>query len=205
MLRAKHLIYTISIFAFCLASFANAEFYRWVDDDGTIHYSDKLPPKESQREQDLLNGQGRLVKNIPAPRTEGQIEEEQRLAKREIEKKQMLEKSIQRDNLLLSLYLNIEDIEHLRDERIETVESAIKITKIRKIKFTQKLDDLHASERRFAATGQDTPPWLLKSRKHYQDQLANVDDILAIKEKEKSVIKQRFADDINRFIELKNP
>ena len=205
MSRAKHLIYLISILAFCLVSFANAQFYRWVDDAGTIHYSDKLPPTESQREQDLLNGQGRLVKNIPAPKTEEEIEEDQRLAKLEIKKNQKLEKSTQRDYLLLALYLNVEDIEHLRDERIGTVESAIKITKIRKIKFTKKLDDLYASERRFAATGQNTPPWLMKSLKHYQEQLANVEDILAIKEREKLVIKRRFADDINRFIELKIP
>ena len=112
MSRAKHLIYLISILAFCLVSIAHAQFYRWVDDAGSIHYSDKLPPTESQREQDLLNGQGRLVKNIPAPKTEEQIVEDQRLAKQEIEKNQMLEKSIQRDYLLLALYLNVEDIEH---------------------------------------------------------------------------------------------
>jgi hypothetical protein len=203
MLRAKDLIYLLSILAFCLVSFANAQFYRWVDDTGTIHYSDKLPPTESQREQDLLNDQGRLVKNIPAPKTEGQIEEDEHLAKLEIEKNEKLEKSIQRDHLLLALYLNVEDIERLRDERIETVESAIKITKIRKIKFTKKLDDLYASENRFATTGQNIPPWLIKSREHYHEQLANVEDILAIKEREKLNIKQRFADDINRYLELK--
>ena len=48
---------------------ANAEFYRWVDDAGTIHYSDSLPPTESQKKQDLLNETGRVVKTIPAPKT----------------------------------------------------------------------------------------------------------------------------------------
>ena len=103
------------------------------------------------------------------------------------------------------MYLTVEDIELVRDERIETVESAIRITKLRKSKFTKKLNDLNSSEQRFKANGQNAPPWLVKSRSHYQEQLANVEDILAIKEKEKLVIKKRFAGDINRYIELKDP
>ena len=89
--------------------------------------------------------------------------------------------------------------------RDRTVESAISITERRKRKFTKKLQELDSSEQRFKANGQNTPPWLIKSRSHYQEQLANVEDILAIKAREKLVIKKRFAGDINRYIELKDP
>jgi len=183
----------------------HAEFFRWVDDDGTIHYSDSLPPDESQREQDLLNETGRVVKTIPAPKTVGQLEEEERLAKIEEQQEEKIKQAEQRDRLLLALFLTVEDIEQVRDERIETVESAISITERRKRKFTKKLQELDSSEQRFKANGQNTPPWLIKSRSHYQEQLANVEDILAIKAKEKLVIKKRFAGDINRYIELKDP
>ena len=90
------------------------------------------------------------------------------------------------------MYLTVEDIELVRDERIETVESAIRITKLRKRKFTKKLEELNSSEQRLKANGNNTPPWLIKSREHYKEQLANVKYILAIKEKEKIVIKKRF-------------
>lgn len=184
---------------------AHAEFYRWVDDTGTIHYSDSLPPAESQKKQDLLNETGRVVKTIPAPKTVGELEKEQRLAKLESQKKQKIEKAEKRDRILLAMYLTVDDIELVRDERIETVESAIRITMLRKSKFTKKLDDLSASEQRLKANGQNAPPWLIKSRGHYQEQLVNVEDILAIKEREKLVIKKRFAGDINRYLELKEP
>jgi len=190
---------------FSVSSIAQAEFFRWVDDDGTIHYSDSLPPEESQREQDLLNETGRIVKTIPAPKTVGELEEEERLAKlqqKQDEKKQQAE---HRDRVLLAMFLSVEDIEHVRDERIETVESAIKITERRQQKFKQKLAELDSSEQKFKANGQNTPPWLIKSRNHYQEQLANVEDILAIKVREKLVIKKRFAGDINRYLELKEP
>ena len=205
MSRATYLLFLLSLLAFISAGIAHAEFYRWVDEAGTIHYSDNLPPAESQKKQDLLNERGRVVKSIPAPKTMGEIEEEKRLAQLELDKKKKIEQAKHRDRLLLALYLSVEDIELVRDERIETVESAIRITQLRRNKFTKKLAELASSEQRMKANGNDTPPWLLKSRKHYQEQLANVEDILAIKEKEKLVIKKRFARDINRYLELKEP
>jgi len=132
-----------------MAGFANAEFYRWVDDNGTIHYSDKLPPTEAQREQDLLNDYGRVVKNIPAPKTVGELEEEARLAKLAEEKRKKIEAAERRDRVLMAMYLTVEDIELVRDERIETVDSAIRITQLRKSKFIKKLEDLDSSEQRF--------------------------------------------------------
>ena len=205
MFNTNYFIAFLSITVLMTTSTVHAEFYRWVDDEGTIHYSDKLPPSQSQREQDMINDHGRVVKNIPAPKTIAELEEEKRLAKLAEEKRHKTEEAERRDQVLMAMYLSVEDIELVRDERIETVESAIRITNLRKEKFTNKLADLDSSEQRFKANGQDAPPWLIKSRKHYQEQLANVQDILKIKEREKLKIKKRFAGDINRYLELKDP
>lgn len=183
----------------------NAQFYRWVDDDGTIHYSDSLPPIKSQRQQDVMNEQGRVIETISAPKTASQLEEEQRLAKLEAEKRNLKEQAEYRDKVLLAMYLDVEDIEFIRDERLGTVDAAIQLTKLRKKKFLQKLQDLDTSEQKFKENGTNTPSWLTKSRAHYKEQLANVNDILSIKEKEKLAIKKRFAGEINRYLELKQP
>lgn len=195
-------IFIVNIVVVGLSS-AYAEVFRWVDDDGSIHYSDSLPPSESQREQNVLNEHGRTIETIPAPKTAGQIEEEAKLAKIEEQKRKVQEEAERKDRVLLAMFLTVEDIELVRDERIATVESAIKLTEFRKKKFINKLQALDASEQRFKAIGKELPPAIIKSRAHYQEQLLNVNKILAIKEKEKLVIKKRFAGDINRYIELK--
>ncbi len=182
-----------------------AEFYRWVDDEGTIHYSDSLPPQQSQREQDVINEYGRTVKTISAPKTDAELKEEARLAKIEEEKRKQQQVAEHRDRTLLAMYLSVDDIELVRDERLATVDSAIEITKLRKKKFIKKLQDLDASEQRLKENGTGTPEWLKKSREHYKSQLANVERILEIKEREKLTIKKRFSGEINRYIELKEP
>ena len=180
----------------------HAEFFRWVDDEGTIHYSDRMPPSQSQRKQDKLNESGRVVESIPAPKTVGELQEEARLAELEEEQNKIQKEMEKHDRMLVAMYTSVEDIEFVRNERISTVDSAIEITKHRKRKFIKKLKDLDASEERFNASGKEAPPWLLKSRAHYQEQLTNVDEIIEIKLKEKQGINKRFARDINRFLEL---
>ncbi len=207
MLRKKLIIQHLIIIATASIGFnsVHAGFYRWVDDDGTIHYSDRLPPSVSQRQQEILNEHGRTIETIPAPKTIGELEEEATQLKIEEEIRMVQEEHERRDRILLAMYLTVDDIEQVRDERIATVEAAIEITKIRKEKFIKKLHDLDASEQRFKANGSKTPSWLIKSREHYQEQLSNVNEIIAIKEEEKLSIKKRFSGDINRYLELKRP
>ncbi len=207
MFKETSLIQNLLLAALLMAacSIAQAEFYRWVDDDGTIHYSDSLPPNKAQREQDKLNAHGRITESIPAPKTLGELEEERRIAKLKEQELRAKEKEEHRDRVLLAMYLSVEDIESVRDERLSTVQSAIEITNLRKRKFIEKLEDIDRSEQKFKTNGQKLPPAIVKSRKHYQEQLSHVREILHIKEKEKLAIKQRFSGDINRYLQLTQP
>ena len=40
---------------------ASAEVYKWVDEDGTVHFTDKPPPNQKTEEVKLDNAQGRSV------------------------------------------------------------------------------------------------------------------------------------------------
>ena len=59
---------------------ALAEVYRWVDENGEVHYSESLPPDYEDKGYDVLNRQGMVVekdrKLTPEPPPEVPVEEE---------------------------------------------------------------------------------------------------------------------------------
>ena len=51
---------------------AKKKLYKWVDDNGQVHYSDKVPPKQIKKEHQELSGHGVVLEKIggawtPAP------------------------------------------------------------------------------------------------------------------------------------------
>ena len=67
-------------FALLAGSAAAAEVYRWVDENGEVHYSETLPPDHQDKGHDVLNRQGVVVdedqKLTPEPPPEKPKEEE---------------------------------------------------------------------------------------------------------------------------------
>ena len=47
--------------ALMLPSLTSAEVYKWVDEDGTVHFTDKPPPNQETEEVKLDKAQGRSV------------------------------------------------------------------------------------------------------------------------------------------------
>ena len=66
--------------ALLAGSVAAAEVYRWVDENGEVHYSETLPPDHQDKGHDVLNRQGMVVeegqKLTPEPPPEKPKEEE---------------------------------------------------------------------------------------------------------------------------------
>src|ERR1700744_1996724 len=86
--------------------------YRWVDDQGGVHYGDRIPPQYAQKEQTVLNSQGVEVRRLEAQKTPDQIAADD-LRQQEITRRK------QHDSFLLSTYTSVKDIEALRDLRLD--------------------------------------------------------------------------------------
>lgn len=92
--------------------------YRWVDDNGVVHYGDRIPPQYAQKQTAVLNDQGIVVGELSAEKTPAQLAEAAR-------EQQRLQQQKQRDTFLLTTYSSVQDIEHLRDERIEQLKGQL--------------------------------------------------------------------------------
>lgn len=104
-----------------LALPAHAEIYRWVDDDGTVHYSSTPKPETSQRERRVFDSRGLMREIIPAPPTAEEREQaraEQARAQQELEAaRQARVDRAARERQLRQAYENLDEIEELRARR----------------------------------------------------------------------------------------
>ena len=103
---------------------AQAKMYKWVDENGQMHFGDKIPPKYVVKEHEELNEQGVTTKVREAAKTPEQKAEEKRL-EREQKKAELEEKrKQQRDRVLLDTYTTERDLIVARDSRLDAVNSS---------------------------------------------------------------------------------
>jgi uncharacterized protein DUF4124 len=86
--------------------------YRWVDEQGVVHYGDHIPPQYATQERTVLNGQGIPVAHIDAQKTPEQLAADAR-------DRAAVMKQKQHDVFLVTTYTSVKDIEALRDARLD--------------------------------------------------------------------------------------
>lgn len=86
--------------------------YRWVDEQGVVHYGDHIPPQYANRERQVLNGQGVEVGHQDGQKTAEQLASDAREHASQIRQRQ-------HDAFLITTYTSVKDIEALRDVRLE--------------------------------------------------------------------------------------
>ena len=100
--------------AACLLGFSGASLaglFRWVDDNGKVHYSDSVPPHMSQGGHTELDKNGNRIKKVAAARSEEEIEEEMWLAELEGKLESKQEQQRKKDLLLLTSYQNVAEFD----------------------------------------------------------------------------------------------
>ena len=138
--------------------------YRYTDANGVVRYSDSIPPELASRDRDILNDQGVRVGFEEGEITEEEQAEIARLVAIAETEQRAKEETARRDNILLETYLSVDDIEDLRDRRLELLESQIKVTELylnnlRKRLLTlqeeaEQLQAVHCARGRSAGSGE---------------------------------------------------
>jgi hypothetical protein len=184
------------------------QLYKWVDENGVTHYGDAIPPQYADQDKTVMNSQGIPVGSIAGRRTPEQLEAAARA--RAAENRQQQEKLMarQRDTNLLATYLSVDEIESLRDRRLEILEAQAKVT-------NQYLDTLRQRLRAFETQATRFRPFNTEDRaaplpEHLADDLVRtVNEIrsqernLESKKQEALRMQDQFGRDIARFKELK--
>jgi hypothetical protein len=178
----------------------NSLSYRWVDEQGVIHYGDRVPPQYSQKQQSVLNSQGVEVKRLDAQKTPEELAAENRQLQEAIRLKQ-------HDSFLMTTYTSVKDIESLRDERLEQM-------KAQRTAAEQYVESLHSRLSALQARALVFRPYNAKpGARRMPDDLAEdlvrtlnemrtQSSALAAKGQEETALKEQFQADIERYREL---
>lgn len=100
--------------------------YKWVDENGVLHYGDSIPARYAELPKEVLNEHGVTVENLEGKKTPEQIEAER------IERERVAAIEIQRraDVALLATYLSVEEILMHRDRRVELFQAQSRVTEL---------------------------------------------------------------------------
>jgi hypothetical protein len=104
--------------------------YKWVDDKGVVHYSDKAPLEAVNRDQIILDNQARQVRRIEATPPESQRKFSEEEAERQRLEQVQRDIAARKDRALILSYLKEEDIDFARDRALSSLDAQIESSKV---------------------------------------------------------------------------
>jgi hypothetical protein len=193
---------TTLTFILMLANPATAEMYRWVDDNGKVYYTDRIPPDRINRDRTIINKHGIEVETISPDRPED-IARKQLQEKLVSVRQELLKRRESEDSNLLQQYRSEDEIlekrkQHVRtfDIQIHGVESNIKRIRHKLIALQTEIDE---RQQKGMKTEQDKLQAL--SRMHEKVN-RETERVQALEQRKQEVIKEYVADQ-QRFRFLK--
>jgi hypothetical protein len=176
--------------------------YKWVDANGVTHYGDHVPPEYASQEQHVLNSRGYEIDRLEAQKTPEQLAAEER---RKLEAQQ----NQTRDHNLLSTFASVQEIERLRDQRVQLVADQIKVTNSFLETLNGRMKKMRADTLRYRPYSSDPkappmPDQMAEDLVRLTTDMRTQQQNLQQKRAEESSMSIQFESDIDRFKELKH-
>jgi hypothetical protein len=186
---------------------AQQSLYRWVDSEGLVHYGDHVPPMYADQDREILNGHGVAVRLVEGTATEDELAERARLAALDEAEAEATQARLNHDRVLLDTYLSVEEIERLRDQRLDLLDAQVLVTEQYLTNLTQRLIQLEQNASRFKPYSQepdarDIPENLQLDITQTSASIALYEETLGRTRNRVTTLTETFARDIRRFQEL---
>ncbi len=181
---------------------ALANTYRWVGEDGSVHYSDQVPPEEAKQPRTKLSPSAKPIQLIEGAKTQEQLVQAKRLKQLRSEQQHILAEQKARDLSLLRTYHSEEEMQMALQGKLNTVESSRKIIEANRQHQEEILQSLVTRAADSEMAGQAVPKNLLDSIQATRAQIATYQEQIRLLENTKAEIAASFGKDLNRFKSL---
>jgi hypothetical protein len=174
--------------------------YRWVDEQGVVHYGDNIPPQYASKEKALINSDGVEVGRVDAEKSSEQVAAEAR-------DKAALAKQKQHDAFLITTYTSVKDIEALRDARLDQLKGQRSASEQYMDSLRVRLASLQTRAMTFQpysarADARRMPDDLAEDLVRTVNELHAQTTALALRNEEETELRAQFQSDIERYREL---
>ncbi len=175
--------------------------YRWVDEQGVVHYGDSIPPQYAEKAHQMLNNQGVVVGHADAQKSAEELAAQAQVQAEELKRQQ-------HDTFLTTTYATVKDIEILRDQRLDQLQG-------QRVAAQQYVDNLqsrllalqgrakHFRPYNIRPDARRLPDDLAEDLVRTLNELRTQSNALLAKNEEVSALKSQFDSDIERFRELR--
>ncbi len=184
---------------------SDAATYRWVDEKGMVHYSDRVPPEEAKRRRSKLDSEGREVEVVEGAKSPEQIESENRLKQLRLDQERILAEQRDRDVALLRTYRSEEEIDLALQGKLNMLDSLIKVTEANRQRQQALLEGQEKRAADLEKKRQAVPKVLRDAIESARKQIVQQDEKIRRIEAEKASISDSFAKTKARFKSINDP
>lgn len=180
---------------------AHATTFRWVDEKGVVHYTDKMPADAVNRGHVELNTQGMRVRKTDPALTAEQIRAREEDVERQKQATRDRQESDRRDRALMSSYSREEDIDLARSRALTTIDSQMQSARVYAAALTKRQSELVASKQ--ALGSKPVPEVTERELANIDVELDRTNTIIGAKKQEGLAIASKYDADKQRFRELR--
>ncbi len=182
---------------------AGGKMYRWVDNQGKVHYSDTLPEDAIRQEKVVYDKQrARKLAVIERAKTREELARETRLTDLRKEEKRLLSEQLARDRALLRTYRNEEDLQLALQGQLNTIDARIKVLGANINRQQTLLEGKIQQAAELERNGRQVPKPLINKIAAIRHQIHQLQLKITHEEQVKEQLKSKFVQDRERFRRL---
>jgi hypothetical protein len=182
---------------------ARAALYKWTDERGITHYSDKLPVEAVNRASTELSREGVTVRKTepvkPVSRAAPKVQEDEQQRVRLAERERLLAE--RRDRALLESYASEAEIDLAKSRAIATLDGQAQSAEAFIVQMSKRRAELEAKKVTYAP--RPVPGSIEREIETIDSEVAHQNEFIAAKRKESASVAARYEADKQRFRELR--
>lgn len=198
----RHLVPGLLALALLHVPASEARVYCCKDARGQQVCGDVLPAACADRGYRELNSQGATVKQVEAPMTDAQRAKRDADAKKAREEEMVRQEQRRRDTTLLNTYTSEREIDVARDRRVADIEELLARLREQQQTLSERQKKLEKDAAAFTAKGKRVPSGIKDRLDTNGEDLRQIGENIAQKERDLVDTRKRFEEDRARFREI---